>query len=207
MFVISVSFVTSTDHLFTIDPTPETICLYSHYRHFYQQWNSALAVSYPARKFGIVRGDSFEKIREKSNGACVCIHLPVTSLNDSTSPTRGQELNANMQSQNDAENGAAMGHLEEDIKASYDAEFNQPAHVRDDMYKREKNKMRSRNEGKACLDRLACFNLYAVCSLFLLKLISFFAFVFDLIRYRLASARIFSLIDEVSMHSISRELL
>jgi hypothetical protein len=117
-------------------------------------------VSYPARKFGIVRGDSFEKIREKSNGKCVCIHLPVTTLNDTTSPMRGQDPNSGTaHAQHDTENDAAMGHLEEDVKASYDAEFNQPVHVREEMYKREKNKMRSRNEGKACLDRLVSVNL------------------------------------------------
>lgn len=53
-------------------------------------------------------------------------------------------------------------------EASYEAEFNQPQHVKDEMYKREKNTMRSPTEGKACLD-----------------------------RYRLASSRIFSLIEEV----------
>lgn len=114
------------------------------------QWNSALAVSYPARKFGIVRGDTFEKIREKSKGECVCIHLPVTTFND-TSPTKGQESSSATQTQ--SENDASMGHMGEDIKASYDAEFKQPDHIREEMYKREKNKMRSRTEGKACLDR------------------------------------------------------
>eukprot|EP00970_Alexandrium_tamarense_P019127 scaffold13629_cov193-Alexandrium_tamarense.AAC.1 len=38
-------------------------------------------------------------------------------------------------------------------EASYEAEFNQPQHVKDEMYKREKNTMRSPTEGKACLDR------------------------------------------------------
>ena len=55
-------------------------------------------------------------------------------------------------------------------QSAYDEEFNQPKEIRDEMYKNEKNKMRSPKEGKACLD-----------------------------RYRLASSRIFSLIDEVCM--------
>jgi hypothetical protein len=154
-------------------------------------------VSYPARKFDIVRGDSFEKIREKSNGRCVCIHLPVTTLNDTTSPMRGQDPNSGTaHAQHDTENDAAMGHLEEDVKASYDAEFNQPAHVREEMYNREKNKMRSRNEGKACLDRLVSVNLwvYFAQAYSYLKLCC----LHSRYRYRLASARIFSLIDEVS---------
>lgn len=109
-----------------------------------------MAVSYPARKFGIVRGDTFEKIREKSNGECVCLHLPVTTFSD-TSPVRGQELSSTSQTQN--ENDTTLGHMGEDIKASYDSEFNQPENIREEIYKREKNKMRSRTEGKACLDR------------------------------------------------------
>ena len=56
----------------------------------------------------------------------------------------------------------------ESSESAYDEEFNQPKEVRDEMYKLERNKMRSPSEGKACLD-----------------------------RYRLASSRIFSLIDEV----------
>lgn len=119
-----------------------------------QKWNSALAVSYPARKFGIVRGDSYEKIREKSKGECVCIHLPVTTLNDNASPVRGDET---LTLANDSQNGNNEHDKElppeEDVKASYDAEFNQPAHIREEMYQQEKNRMRSRNEGKACLDR------------------------------------------------------
>ena len=121
------------------------------------QWNSALAVSYPARKFGIVRGDSFEKIREKSKGECVCIHLPVTALNDTASPLRKhtQKTNSVREDEsktNEEDNSAPFG--EDDVKASYNSEFNQSAQVRDEMYAREKNRMRSKNEGKACLDRL-----------------------------------------------------
>ena len=39
-----------------------------------------MAVNYPARKFGIKRGDSFEVIQEKSKGKCVAIHLPGKSI-------------------------------------------------------------------------------------------------------------------------------
>ena len=50
-----------------------------------------MAVNYPARKFGIKRGDSFEVIQEKSKGKCVAIHLPVTPVDEqytTTSPTK-----------------------------------------------------------------------------------------------------------------------
>ena len=61
----------------------------------------------------------------------------------------------------------------ESSESAYDHEFNQPKEVRDEMYRLEKNKMRSPSEGKACLD-----------------------------RYRLASSRIFSLIDDVCVSFI-----
>ena len=61
----------------------------------------------------------------------------------------------------------------ESSESAYDEEFNQPKAVRDEMYRQEKNKMRSPSEGKACLD-----------------------------RYRLASSRIFSLIDDVRVSFI-----
>ena len=115
------------------------------------QWRSALAVNYPAREFGIKRGDSFEDIREKSQGRCVCIHLPVT-LVDGT---------------NRAATAEPVPFDPADLVESYDNEFNQPKEVRERMYKFEKNKMRHQSEGKANLN-----------------------------RYRLASARIFRLIDE-----------
>ena len=38
-----------------------------------------MAVNYPAREFGIKRGDSFEIIQEKSLGKCIALHLPVKS--------------------------------------------------------------------------------------------------------------------------------
>jgi len=164
-----------------------------------------LAVNYPARKFGIKRGDSFEVIQEKSKGQCIAIHLPVTPVDEqyTTSPTKSpKQQNGGVPFNEDWCKAIAMPGYEavmskspkyevenledgdnkkdsstispkrdtslESSETAYDDEFNQPKEVRDDMYRQEKNKMRSPSEGKACLD-----------------------------RYRLASSRIFSLIDEV----------
>lgn len=166
-----------------------------------------MAVNYPARKFGIKRGDSFEVIQEKSKGKCVAIHLEVTPVDEqytTTSPTKSpKEQNGGVPFNEDWCKAIAMPGYEavmskspkyevenledgdsnkkdsstispkrdtslESSETAYDEEFNQPKEVRDDMYRLEKNKMRSPSEGKACLD-----------------------------RYRLASSRIFSLIDEV----------
>jgi DNA polymerase eta len=41
------------------------------------QWNSALAVTYPARDLGIKRGDSWAAVRQKSEGECLAVHVPV----------------------------------------------------------------------------------------------------------------------------------
>jgi len=150
------------------------------------QWNSSLAVNYPARdKFQIKRGDNFETIANKSRGECVTIHLPVTPVVDDEKGRSGVPSKAIVEAEvkegmvdNDNCKAEEIGDgvIEEEgeagdesaIKIAYDKEFNQPQHIREQMYKMEKNKMRYPSEGKANLD-----------------------------RYRLASSRIFSLIYEV----------
>jgi len=47
------------------------------------QWNSVLAVTYPARRFGIQRGDSWQAVQEKSNGQCLAVHVPILSTTTS----------------------------------------------------------------------------------------------------------------------------
>jgi len=130
------------------------------------QWRSALAVNYPAREFGIKRGDSFEDIREKSQGRCVCIHLPVTLVDQTNHSSVAEPVSP--QKDVGAFDPASL-------VDSYNAEFNQPKEVRERMYKSEKNKMRHQSEGKANLN-----------------------------RYRLASARIFRLIDETLRRLLGR---
>lgn len=42
------------------------------------QWNSVLAVTYPARTFyGIKRGDTWDDVKTKSQGKCLCVHVPI----------------------------------------------------------------------------------------------------------------------------------
>ena len=50
---------------------PQDVCL------ALLQWDAVLAVTYPARKFGIKRGDTWEAVAEKSNHACWAIHLKI----------------------------------------------------------------------------------------------------------------------------------
>jgi nucleotidyltransferase/DNA polymerase involved in DNA repair len=54
------------------------------------QWNSALAVTYPARSFGIKRGDTWQAIQEKSQGKSHAIHVGV--LMDDETPTEETQL-------------------------------------------------------------------------------------------------------------------
>lgn len=97
------------------------------------QWNSALAVNYAAReRFGLKRGANFEEIREKSNGQCVALHLPVVST-------------AEIQEKESEEDGS--------IEIAYEREFNLPADHKRKIFLKEKNKMRHSGEGKASLDR------------------------------------------------------
>ena len=156
------------------------------------QWNSVLAVNYPARdKFDIRRMDSVQVVREKSlkqrvddancdNGdkeqnsvdgaeeGCICIHLPVMSVNDAQNQNnnnnKGDDSTSNTTTEND--NNEDYDDLNNTISA-YNTEFNQPQHNQHKMYLAERNVMRSPSEGKANLN-----------------------------RYRLASARIFGLIDD-----------
>lgn len=100
------------------------------------QWNSALAVNYPAReKFALKRGASFESIRDQSNGECISLHLPVVST-------------ADLQKRIKNENGENSS-----VEDAYDREFNMTSEMKRETFLREKNKMRHSGEGKASLDR------------------------------------------------------
>ena len=46
------------------------------------QWYSTLAVNYPARAFGIKRGDGFEEIQKKGKGKVIALHVPVIPILD-----------------------------------------------------------------------------------------------------------------------------
>jgi nucleotidyltransferase/DNA polymerase involved in DNA repair len=61
------------------------------------QWNSVLAVTYPARQaYGIKRGDSWETVHEKSRGQCHAVHVPIltTSATAAVSASTGAAVSA-----------------------------------------------------------------------------------------------------------------
>jgi DNA polymerase eta len=143
------------------------------------QWNSVLAVTYPAReRFHIKRGDSWDEVREKSNGQCYAVSVPIlttgnanTNANAATtedSDIPSEDPMSNVTKDNDSNDGtatkpAAPHSLEHD----YDRIFlttpeQQTAARRSDLGRR-----RFSTEGKACIE-----------------------------RYRVASARIFETVHE-----------
>ena len=95
------------------------------------QWNSALAVSYPARRMGIKRGDGWHDIQVKSNGACHMVHTPIfsaTSANDSNPD-------------------------EDSATSSYESIFQMTTNQQAAARKRDIGYRRHSSEGKASIER------------------------------------------------------
>ena len=92
-------------------------------------------MSYPAREFGIQRGDSFEKIQQKSKGKCIAFHLPVIPL----------QRDNNHNNNNTFTDGS--------VKECYEKTFQLSSEEQSTIYNTEKNLMRNPNQGKASLER------------------------------------------------------
>ncbi|KAL7499160.1 hypothetical protein ACHAWT_008865 [Skeletonema menzelii] len=151
------------------------------------QWNSVLAVNYPARdKFDIRRMDSLQVVREKSLRRLTDGDDENNDNNNNSSDDGGNKktdgnveegcvcihlpvmkVNDNLNQQPDNNNEQDFNDNLNNTISAYNTEFKQPPHIQHKMYLTERNVMRSPSEGKANLD-----------------------------RYRLASARIFGLIDD-----------
>ena len=70
------------------------------------QWNSALAINYPARKlYKFKRGVSFEEIQSVSKGECIALHLPVISLGSSANNYTPTDWNSKRGHDDIASNG------------------------------------------------------------------------------------------------------
>ena len=112
------------------------------------QWDSALAVNYPARAFGIKRGDSFQEISNKSAGKCIAIHLPILSITEGSSSS----------------SSSAPSSSNSSMEESYENEFCLPPQKQAEAFEREKNQLRRQSEGKASLERyrLASCRIFSV---------------------------------------------
>lgn len=129
------------------------------------QWNSALAINYPARDlYKFKRGVSFEEIQSKSKGNCVALHLPVISLDQNNASSSFQVDIGNdgeREQHQDVDDSCTTGDDDGNIiQTRYDKEYNQPQHVKTQVYNKEKNVMRYPYEGKASLERYRLASAY-----------------------------------------------
>lgn len=168
------------------------------------QWNSVLAVTYPARKFGIKRGDSWDEVAEKSQNTCWAIHLPVlevveTTTSNKTTTTKpkpiqnpyAKPLKSTITENNDASEESAStttNHQHEDVASSEPQESSSSSsgvtNVEDaynEIYKLSREEQLECQKRERGVRRL--HNEGKAC----------------LERYRLASMRIFSVVLESLM--------
>lgn len=116
------------------------------------QWDSVLAVTYPAREaFKIKRGDSWDDIHRKSNGGqCLALHLPILTKEDAT------RTYSDADTTNEEE--------EESIEDSYQRVYCLSPQEQEAIRKKEVGVRRYAHEGKACLERyrIASSRIFAV---------------------------------------------
>jgi DNA polymerase eta len=107
------------------------------------QWNSVLAVTYPARElYGIKRGDSWDAVRRKSNDHCLAMHLPILTTHQSATDAPSEEES-----------------VEDTYRKVYCVSSKEQQIARKELGVRRYN-----HEGKACLERyrLASSRIFAV---------------------------------------------
>ena len=104
------------------------------------QWNSCLAVSYPARAFGIKRGDGFEEVHQKSQGKCMAVHVPILEAPDAT--------NNNNNHDNKHDNNETSY-----FDGNYESVYRLPPEEQQRQRARDIGRRRYSTEGKACLER------------------------------------------------------
>jgi DNA polymerase eta len=147
------------------------------------QWNSVLAVTYPAReRFGIKRGDSWDEVREKSNGQCYCVSVPILTTGNANTKedvtTEGSDMPGEdpmSNSNKDKDKDSAIGSSSKDtitsaphsLEHDYDRIFLTTPEQQAAARKSDLGRRRFSTEGKACIE-----------------------------RYRVASARIFETVHE-----------
>lgn len=118
------------------------------------QWNSALAVNYPAREYGIKRGDGFAEIQQKGKGKVVALHLPVLPISETTKTNNTtNEDNNDLNENNDKDAQDALDEEPSSIEELYEQTFQLSPEQQKLMYIKERNVIRSPKEGKASLER------------------------------------------------------
>ncbi|KAG7344233.1 DNA polymerase IV [Nitzschia inconspicua] len=122
------------------------------------QWNSVLAVTYPAREYGIKRGDSWEAVASKSKHKCIAIHLPILPMrendsrivnNDDSKVAEDEEE----QDENDSEEKDISLETSDTDREAFDKEFRLSKEEREQIFKNENGVQRYHHQGKASLER------------------------------------------------------
>jgi nucleotidyltransferase/DNA polymerase involved in DNA repair len=146
------------------------------------QWNSVLAVTYPAREYGIKRGDSWDDVAaktktvkrsvavngssaERTNNAageesgCYTIHLPILSHDADVDRT-----GTNNCDHRDGNGTGDAAHDDDSIEASYRRIFELSPEEQKRCRRTENGVRRFHHQGKACLERyrLASMRIFAV---------------------------------------------
>ena len=132
------------------------------------QWNSVLAVSYPARKFGIKRGDSWDDVHNKSKGECWGIHLKILEKEGGGKSEESSQQNLNTEENTEEDTHRRTEGVSDendaDIKAAFDAIYKLSPEEQLKCRK-ERGKRRNHSEGKACLER------YRIASMCIFKVV------------------------------------
>jgi len=115
------------------------------------QWNSVLAVTYPARKkYNIQRGDSWDVVRQKSAGQCLGVHVPILTI------ANGEGEAAATASSSSAALSSSSSVAPSSLQDEYDALFSLSPTEQEAAQKAELGVRRLSSQGKACIE---CFRI------------------------------------------------
>jgi DNA polymerase eta len=142
------------------------------------QWNSVLAVTYPAReRVHIKRGDSWDEVREKSNGQCYAVSVPILTTGNANTKedvtTEGSDMPSedplSTSTKDSTRNDTTTKTVEppHSLEHDYDRIFLTTPEQQKEARRSDLGRRRFSTEGKACIE-----------------------------RYRVASARIFETVHE-----------
>jgi DNA polymerase eta len=120
------------------------------------QWNSVLAVTYPAReRFQIKRGDSWDVVREKSNGQCLGVHVPILTHGDSTEDTETGDNDMRDEdpgsSSSDRNKGTTA--VPQSLEQDYTRIFLVTPEQQEAARQKDLGVRKFSSEGKACIER------------------------------------------------------
>lgn len=154
------------------------------------QWNSVLAVTYPARKrHGIQRGDSWEAVYQKSNGRCYGVHVPILTTDDSTGDS---SATTNIQCASTKDGGASSSlpsttslalSVTPSLHEEYDRLFVMSKEDQETARREELGVRKYSHQGKACIE---CFRIAS-------------ARIFDTVRRHLDEAELTVTLERASI--------